>query len=74
MVTIHTTKTELLDVLDFIKSSMKVRTNRAKETMCELTVTDNKLTIAAPGNSRVINCQTKGVANHLSGKRDLYRG
>lgn len=60
MVTITTTKRDLLKTLKMVKTAL--RGKRALHTTCEVTVTDGKAAFAVPGAIFNLVCETKGTA------------
>ena len=62
MVLLKTTKKELSKTLNHLKAVVKGRSIKAKQTVCEITITDKKATFAVPGSIFNLQCQTEGVA------------
>jgi hypothetical protein len=63
MVTIKTTKTDLLKALAFLKVGVKEKPrNDYIPTYCEVTITDNKVTFSLPGCKYALTCDTQGTA------------
>ncbi len=68
MTTIHTSKSEILKALNFLKIVVKdtVKKNYKIMTFCEVTVTDMKVVFSVPGSQYTIACTTTGTAKFSS--------
>lgn len=62
MLIVKAKTSELQSTLRLIKSALKFRGKPSPKIFCELTITDNKITIAVPGASFYVNCEGKGAA------------
>ena len=62
MVTISTTKKDLLQTLKYLKIALKSSSFKDNNVVCEITITKSKATFAVPGAIFSLICDTKGVA------------
>ena len=62
MIRLLVKKSNLQSTLNLIKSGLRVRGKKALTITCEITITDNKITIAVPGAVFSVNCHVKGSA------------
>jgi len=62
MVTIKLNSNDLLYVLAHLKAVVpNVKSKRGKTTICEITVIENKITLAVPGATFPLDCETIGT-------------
>ena len=62
MVIIEVSTKDLVKTLKHLKVAVKGRSKKARNTICEITVTDGKISCAVPGSIFNLQCKTKGVA------------
>ncbi|HPT21879.1 MAG TPA: hypothetical protein PLR88_08040 [Bacteroidales bacterium] len=62
MIKVKILKSDMLSTLKLIKAGLKSRGKKAKTTTCELTITDDKLTVTVPGASFFVKCRVNGAA------------
>ena len=66
MVNAVTTKKELLDIIRYLKVSLKNKQNSKNTLMCEVTVKTGKLCFAVPGINNELPCTTEGVGRFVT--------
>jgi len=62
MTTLTIGKIPFLETIKRLKVGMNLRSKKARETICEITVTDANVKLAVPGITYNVSCITEGVA------------